>query len=256
VSPPSVSQNDDRAPAPAPAAELPVHRARTRVNLNAAVAPARPSAGAGRITINDALHRARTLRGTRGITLSSESMRSIMKTLYELPLNAQLRGIITGSAPYLSDQSAFVHMHIMNGKPRAGPKIILALQFWDALWTPPERHAICSQTGGKIANFSLIDKISRRVIVAKHLLSNVGSPPSSLEPSGNAKDAVQGVGNGMIRYNALNNIEEFIPRWRLEGQPIPKGVTLWSKVEERKDEVRSLLEAAGVSARPRRSTRR
>jgi hypothetical protein len=241
-----------------------LHVARTRVNGNAAVARAPVDqarlGGAiiGRVDINDALLRPRTknITGTRGITLSSESMKSIIKTMYELPKNCQLRGVLSGAAPYLADQSSFVHMHILNGKARAGPKITLALQFWDALWTEPERHAICSQTGGKCANFSLIEKISRRVVVAKHLLSNVDVPPATLEPSGNAKDAVQGVGNGMNRFNARNNIEQFIPRWRIDGQPIPKGVTLWSKVEDRKEEVKAILNAAGVSAMPRRSTRR
>jgi hypothetical protein len=238
---PNVSQEFGAEPPPPPVRR---HFALSRVNDRASVPQERVVVGE-LTTLNSALNRAQLdVTGTKGRSRKSEALKSIMKELYNAPDNARFAGLISGAAPYLSQQATHIHMQIMNGKRSCAPKIRLALEVWDALWTKEEREQIINRSGGQLLDYSLIERISWRVIRTVHFLKDVALP-SATTPSTQSKDQILGVGNGMVRFNKTSKVERFIPRWTNEDCPIPIGKTLLSEVEDRHEQTKARNRATG-----------
>jgi hypothetical protein len=191
---------------------------------------------AGRVvTVAEALMRPRVrgIVGPRGQASSNESMVNIIKELYDSHKNVRFSGLVQGASPYLNFQATHIHQVILNGKDSARPKIIDALDLWDALWEPKERHAIINRTGGSpCVDYSIIERIGRRYKLAMHYLKGDGNP-KTIEPGKALKDQILGSGNNIIVFKNEHGLEQYIPRWNQEGQPIPKGHALMVVVNQR-----------------------
>ena len=124
-----------------------------------------------RATVNNTLMRhtvANTSTGTKGISVSSESLPNILKELYYAPRDV-ICNDLRGGGRYLHDHTTHVHTKICGAKQKARPRIHRVLQLLDALWTKEERNQYVNKTLGDLDAHSLFARLARKCVVAVHV---------------------------------------------------------------------------------------
>ena len=173
----------------------------------------------------------------RGQQAATDSLEYVLRAMYEDPSDQPFRNI-KGSSGALTNVSQWAFDICFQSRNRAvKKKINTVFMVVDAAWTKEERERfINKEFTSELDAFRFCKTIAQRVRNIVHWMTL--PLPTSPEPAGQMKDAVQGLANRIQKWEIYKNdtLEMYIPAWD-KGGGIMADKTIPQMAEEQRQKI-------------------